>query len=219
MSEDTQDYATRGAVVGENAGAVFAKLAKVMGEVHRIPKTGHNKFNNYHYATESDAADAIRPLLSEAGLGLMVSIDRVDEMDNGRVMVYGTVTIGEEGGGWIQASISGEARDVDRNGARQDKGVYKAITGAVKYWLFKTFLMSTGDDPEGDQNNPQDVPPPGPPPTPMMTDAQEQLIRSLAKSSKLTEEEQTATVAWLDGGSITRDKASQMIDRLTEKTK
>jgi hypothetical protein len=29
-----------------------------------------------------------------------------------------------------------------------DKALYKAMTGAVKYWLYKTFLVSTGDDPE-----------------------------------------------------------------------
>lgn len=31
-----------------------------------------------------------------------------------------------------------------------DKGIYKALTGAVKYALMKQFLVSTGDDPEGD---------------------------------------------------------------------
>ena len=31
-----------------------------------------------------------------------------------------------------------------------DKGLYKAYTGAVKYFLMKTFLIPTGDDPEAD---------------------------------------------------------------------
>ncbi len=31
-----------------------------------------------------------------------------------------------------------------------DKGYYKAYTGAVKYFLMKTFMISTGDDPELD---------------------------------------------------------------------
>ena len=33
-----------------------------------------------------------------------------------------------------------------------DKGVYKAITGAVKYIFMKNFLIPTGDDPEKDNN-------------------------------------------------------------------
>jgi hypothetical protein len=32
-----------------------------------------------------------------------------------------------------------------------DKGVYKAMTGCEKYMLMKTFLISTGDDPESDE--------------------------------------------------------------------
>jgi hypothetical protein len=32
----------------------------------------------------------------------------------------------------------------------QDKGPYKAITGAIKYLMTTTFLIPTGDDPEGD---------------------------------------------------------------------
>ena len=31
-----------------------------------------------------------------------------------------------------------------------DKGLYKAITGANKYFLFKLFQIETGDDPERD---------------------------------------------------------------------
>ena len=31
-----------------------------------------------------------------------------------------------------------------------DKGVYKSMTGAEKYFLMKTFLIATGDDPEAD---------------------------------------------------------------------
>ena len=32
-----------------------------------------------------------------------------------------------------------------------DKGVYKALTGGVKYLLMKNFLVSTGDDPEQEE--------------------------------------------------------------------
>jgi len=32
-----------------------------------------------------------------------------------------------------------------------DKAIYKAITGAQKYALMKTFLVATGDDPEQDR--------------------------------------------------------------------
>ena len=35
-----------------------------------------------------------------------------------------------------------------------DKAVYKALTGATKYALMKTFLIPTGDDPERDEEEP-----------------------------------------------------------------
>jgi hypothetical protein len=37
---------------------------------------------------------------------------------------------------------------------KSDKGSYKAMTGAVKYALLKTFLIPTGDDPEVEDQKP-----------------------------------------------------------------
>lgn len=134
-------------------GGLYKKLSKVLGEVEKLPKNGYNKFNKYHYVTESDAADGIRPLLSKHGIGLKVDVLDVHEMDNARILVKMAVTMGDESGATIRSIVWGEARDADSRGQRQDKGLYKAITGGIKYWLFKTFLISSGDDPEGDQNN------------------------------------------------------------------
>ena len=59
-----------------------------------------------------------------------------------------------------------------------DKGVYKAIAGAQKYALMKTFLVETGDDPERDDA--------GPPPKPAIDKSQ--LITTLeAKARQGTE--------------------------------
>jgi len=48
---------------------------------------------------------------------------------------------------------SGETAEVFGTGCGEDAGdkaVYKAITGAMKYFVSKNFLISTGDDPEKD---------------------------------------------------------------------
>ena len=42
------------------------------------------------------------------------------------------------------------AEGVGQGADSGDKGVYKAITGMMKYILLKTFLVPTGDDPERD---------------------------------------------------------------------
>ena len=50
----------------------------------------------------------------------------------------------------------GCGNDRARNGTVGDKGVYKAITGANKYLLFKLFQIETGDDPENEVAPPQE---------------------------------------------------------------
>ena len=54
----------------------------------------------------------------------------------------------DAGGNCIEFKCSGSGNDRSRSGAVGDKGIYKAITGANKYALLKTFLLETGDDPE-----------------------------------------------------------------------
>jgi hypothetical protein len=130
------------------------KLAKVLGEVSRIPKSGRNKFQNYDYATESDALDAIRPLLSKHNIAVFFDCLSVEELDNNRTRVQIQVEMVCGDSGESRSSICfGEARDADNKGKTQDKGLYKAMTGAMKYWMFKTFMISTGDDPETDHGN------------------------------------------------------------------
>jgi hypothetical protein len=43
---------------------------------------------------------------------------------------------------------------------KEDKGGYKAMTGAEKYFLLKTFLIPTGDDPERDDQRQRKAAPP-----------------------------------------------------------
>ncbi len=53
-----------------------------------------------------------------------------------------------ESGEAISGVAAGQGTDTG------DKGVYKAITGAIKYVFMKTFLIPTGDDPENDSKEP-----------------------------------------------------------------
>lgn len=131
------------------------KMAAILGEVSRIPKSGHNKFQNYRYATEADALDAIRPLLSKHNIAVFFDCVEVQDLENNRTRVRVQVDLVCGDTGESRSSFAfGEARDADSKGNTQDKGIYKAITGAMKYWMFKTFMISTGDDPEDDSNQP-----------------------------------------------------------------
>ena len=158
------------------------KLAQVMAAVKRVPKRGKNTFHNYAYATEADVADVVREELSARGVMLYSAITnvdtRVDTGDSGKPSNFVTVTMRFE----FVDGESGESRSFAWVGAGQDrgeKGLYKAITGAEKYFLLKSFLIPTGDDPEDDakdahpaesrarwseQDKPKPTPAPAPPP-------------------------------------------------------
>lgn len=132
---------------------LYGKISAVTAEVSRIPKNGRNTFHNYTYATESDITDGLRELLAAHGLAFLppsvISWERDETADNPkqgprtRVQMEFAIACCDTGELYT-AMVWGEGQDAS------DKGFYKAYTGAVKYFLMKTFLIATGDDPEQD---------------------------------------------------------------------
>ena len=126
------------------APGLHRKLAEVMAEVGRVPKRGRNEFHKYDYATEADIVEAVRDALSSRSVSLVPSVRQV--LRDGTlttVLMAFQFTDGETG----ETSTHDWAGTGDDKG---DKGLYKAMTGALKYFLLKTFLLPTGDDPEAD---------------------------------------------------------------------
>lgn len=129
------------------------KLAEVLSDVTRVPKNGRNDFHKYDYVTESDLVDHIRDKLAKKGVALFPSVreHHTEEMQDAKhrtvflttVMLDVTLIDGESGD-MMTTSWVGQGLD------NADKGYYKAYTGAIKYFLLKTFMISTGDDPEID---------------------------------------------------------------------
>jgi hypothetical protein len=125
---------------------IYAKIAKAMAQVERVPKTGYNSFHKYAYATETDLTESIRPILTECGLAFFSSVleqEREGEFTKAKMEFTVADT---ETGECIKSTYWGEGQD------KGDKGLYKAYTGATKYFLMKTFLIPTGDDPESDES-------------------------------------------------------------------
>lgn len=139
--------------MSEQHGSTLArKLANVMGEVSRVKKSGRNDFHKYDYATESDLTDAIRGKLAEQGVAIYPSVVEVvskplETSKRGEALTTATLEITlvcADSGEKMVTRWQGQGLDAG------DKGYYKAYTGAMKYFLMKTFLISTGDDPEQD---------------------------------------------------------------------
>jgi ERF superfamily len=152
---------------------LFKKISLALGEVKRIPKNGWNDFHKYKYSQEGDILDGIRPILSDVGLMLWTTIADesrkiVDYFSRGKEVGKRTLTkvkveytIGcADTGETLSSFYYGEGED------ESDKGLYKAYTGATKYFLTKNFLISSGDilqdnepsDPEADTQRYKDQP-------------------------------------------------------------
>jgi len=136
---------------------VSAKIAlalhNVMTKVTYVQKGSENKFHGYKYVSEADLLEKLRPALIEEGLILIPSIEMVRPMDeHGNTVVDMRYEIVHKDGDiWPHLiRVAGCGNDRAKNGTVGDKGLYKAITGANKYFLFKLFQIETGDDPERD---------------------------------------------------------------------
>ena len=129
---------------------LVGKLAEVMAAVERVPKRGVNDFHKYSYATEADIASTVRAELAARQVMLIPAIlgeTRHPVGEKGSVLTVLEMEmefIDGESGESIKKPWRGYGTD------KEDKGGYKAMTGGEKYFLLKTFLMPTGDDPERD---------------------------------------------------------------------
>lgn len=139
----------------QNGSALVKKLAKIMAETRWVEKKGRNSFFNYDYARETDILDAVRSKLAENGIFVFTSIESMDLRETGKRTRDGSpvnmVTVRTKH--VFRDGETGESAEVFGTGSGEDAGdkaVYKAITGAMKYFISKNFLISTGDDPEKD---------------------------------------------------------------------
>jgi len=136
-----------------NPRPLAAKIARILGKLGRVAKSGRNTFHNYDYATESDIADALRQHLSAEGVAIFPTVidSKVETVqDRNKSATMATVTleltfIDGESGDLMTTRWIGQGID------QGDKAYYKAYTGAFKYGLMKTFMVSTGDEPEQDE--------------------------------------------------------------------
>lgn len=130
--------------------SLVSKLAEVMATVSRIPKRGRNEFHKYDYATEADIAATVRTELALRHIMLVPAIvgeQRHPVGEKGSVLTVLDMEmefLDGESGESLKRTWKGYGTD------KEDKGGYKAMTGGEKYFLLKTFLMPTGDDPEAD---------------------------------------------------------------------
>jgi hypothetical protein len=138
------------------ADTLATKLARIMGQMRGIKKEGTNQAQKYKFVRETDVAEKASELLAEAGIWVEQTVvessrEPLYQTQSGMTMWISKVVMefrfvdGATGETTAPRSFPGEGADTG------DKGIYKAMTGAEKYFLMKSFFVSTGDDPEADE--------------------------------------------------------------------
>ena len=125
-----------------------AKVRKAIVDMGVLKREGINDFDHYTYFSEMQYKSLFNPIFSREGLELKVSekdhemYDGPGKQPEGRLVTLQIDLIDIDTGYFESSYISGDGVD------KGDKGLYKAMTGAVKYYLATTFLVPTGDDAE-----------------------------------------------------------------------
>lgn len=144
---------------GTGMSPLLVALLAVMNDVKYVQKGGENEFHGYKYATEADTIAAVRPVLIKHGLVLVPSmVGGLNTPDaNGNTNIVMRYRLYHAASGQ-QISIDIPASGNDRNskGGVGDKGVYKAMTGAMKYALRQLLMLETGEDPEKGSDHDQE---------------------------------------------------------------
>lgn len=141
--------------------AAFAKKKNlVVAAINNLPKDGIAKLyggGQYTYVYDAEVLRVVRAAMLEAGLSFGVAFkQQISERE----------IVTSKGGKWYNHLILIECHLTDtetgysecydwaaQGNDSGDKALNKAYTAAVKYFLMKTFLIPTGDDPE--QDNPE----------------------------------------------------------------
>lgn len=146
----------------ESTKSLSVALAKAQVELKDVGKSGHNKYDNYRYATLEDYVASLRPVMSKHGLSIFSSVEEIVSLDDRTTQKGGiehavrvrlVTRITHESGEWIEGSVWGEGQD------RADKAIFKSVTGARKYGLALAMGLATTDDPESDTRQPQPAAP------------------------------------------------------------
>lgn len=143
-------------VLNAKLQAKKSSLRKALAAKGTLQKGGYNAFDRYTYFSEAQYKALFEELMPAHGLELTSSelahedFDGTDKQAFGRRVTVAFCLSDTETGFGEVSMISGEGMD------KGDKGIYKAYTGALKYYLANTFMVATGDDPE--QDSPQQKP-------------------------------------------------------------
>ncbi len=131
----------------------FSKLSRITGSVRNIKKDATNKFHKYDYVSADGVLQTIAPLMAEENIALISETLEVGIDDKVYMPKYRFTFVCGDTGYMLPCDWYGETVHTTNKGARDDKALNKSATIAQKYFLLKTFLIATGDDPDNGEGD------------------------------------------------------------------
>lgn len=136
------------------AKGLVNKLVEILAELGPMEKKSRNPHFGYNYVGEGQVMAELRHRLASRQVFLFTSVETcVPHYGEGKLGTYVAVTTKHtffDADSKEQFVVNGAGVGWDSG----DKGVYKAITGAMKYALMKNFLVTDEQDPEADEQAP-----------------------------------------------------------------
>jgi len=132
---------------------IHEAMSKVMAEIKGVPKAGWNPSQKFAFRSIDDTVEVVHNALVKHGVTMVPNVISADrstyQTAKGSTMTSTLVTVEftfyAEDGSCVTATMVGESADAG------DKSVSKACSMALKYALFQTFMIPTGDsDPDSE---------------------------------------------------------------------
>ena len=145
-SLETKDFLGFNAKLQQKKNA----LRSALHNKGKLQKDKKNSFDNYTYFSEAGYKALFTELFAEHKLELTPTLLSTEDIEGTEKMPFGRRVTVEfnladiETGFYETSSFIGESFD------KGDKAIYKAYTGALKYYFASAFNVATGDDPEND---------------------------------------------------------------------
>ena len=136
------------------------KLIEVSKSIKYLQKDKSNETQGYNYLSEAKIKETVKAKFEECGIIFNYSTNDVSQYEISQTHkgtkqfctivkgIYSFIDVDSDER--IDGSWAGSGTDTG------DKGLYKAITGGIKYVLNTNFLIPTGDDPENDNGKSND---------------------------------------------------------------
>jgi|GEM_PF-2738903 len=146
--------------MAEKTSTLATKLAQIGKEIGAVSKSGRNSSQSYNFIEYAEVAGRIRSLFAEKNIIIAPSVEEIissDAIANSRggrgyhyiLKMKFTVINGDDPSDIIERNWLGEAVDFG------DKGINKAETSAVKYFIMRLFNISEKGEEEADSKSPE----------------------------------------------------------------